>query len=116
VYRTRVRDLIQHGDLYRLESPYDGKRAVVSYVAEDRARVLAFIYQLGETAMGPVKLRGLDPQRTYRVQELNLPPGENSRLAINGKALSGAELMAFGFASPLRRAVESAVIEFAAEP
>ncbi len=116
VYRTRVRDLIQHGDLYRLESPYEGKRAVVSYVAEDRARALAFIYQLGETAVGPVKLRGLDSARTYRVEEINLAPGTKSRLAINGKNLTGAELMSFGFASPLSRAVESAVIEFVAEP
>lgn len=112
VYRTKVRDLIQHGDLYRLESPYDGKRAVLSYVAEDRARALAFVYQLGETGVGPVKLRGLDPARRYRVTELNLPPGTKSRLAIDGRTLTGAELMDFGFVSPLSRAVESAVIEF----
>lgn len=116
IYRTRVRDLIQGGDLYRLESPYESKRAVVSYVSEDRTRALAFIYQLGETAVGPVKLRGLDPVRNYRVQELNLTPGTKSRLAISDRIVSGAELMTFGFASPLSRAVESAVIEFVAEP
>ncbi|MDB6092686.1 MAG: alpha-galactosidase [Verrucomicrobia bacterium] len=115
VYREHVRDLVQHGDLYRLESPYDNKRAVLSYIAEDRTRALVFLYQLRETAMGPVKLRGLDPTRLYRAHELNLPRGEKSRLAIEDRVVGGDELMTTGFASPLRRAIESAVIEFTTE-
>lgn len=115
VYRTRIRDLVQHGDLYRLESPSSGKRAALSYVSEDRMTAAVLIYQLGETAFGPIKLRGLDPAVRYKVREINLPEGRKSALAIDGKTLSGADLMSFGFPSPLRRALESAVIELVAD-
>ncbi len=116
LYKNSLRDLIAQGDLYRLESPYEGKRAALDYVAPDRSRAVLFVYQLGEAAFGPVKPRGLDPAKRYRVRELNLPAGARSRLALDNQVVDGATLMAGGLASPLRRAVESAVIEFIAEP
>ena len=115
VYHERIRALTAQGDLYRLESPYDGKRAALDYVSEDRAHAAVFVYQLGETTFGPVKPRGLDPAKRYRVTEINLAPGTRSRLGVNNQVLSGATLMADGFVSPLRRALESAVIELTAE-
>ncbi len=116
LYRERIRDFVQSGDLYRLESPYEGKRAVLSYVAEDRSRAVAFIYQLGKDGFPPIKLCGLDESKNYRVRELNLPAGATSRLALNDHIASGAYLMSTGFTSPLVHALESAVIEFVAEP
>ncbi len=115
LYHEKIRDLTSRGDLYRLESPYDGKRAALDYVSEDGAHAVAFVFQLGETAFAPVKPRGLDPAKRYRVTELNLPAGARSRLALNNQVVDGATLMADGFASPLRRALESAVIELTAE-
>lgn len=115
LYRERIRDLVQHGDLYRLESPYENRRAVLSYVAENRDRAAVFIYQLGKDGFGPVKLRGLDAAKRYRVREVNLPPGAKSKLAINDQILSGATLMTQGFASPLVHAIESAVVELSSE-
>jgi alpha-galactosidase len=115
LYKTSLRELVGTGDLYRLESPYEGKRAALSFVSPDRARVALFIYHLGEEAFGPVKLRGLDPSRRYRVREINLPEGAKSRLALHEQVVEGASLMADGIVSPLRRAVESAVIELQAE-
>jgi hypothetical protein len=50
------------------------------------------------------------------VNEINLPAGARSRLGVNNQTLTGATLMADGLGSPLRRALESAVIEFTAEP
>jgi alpha-galactosidase len=108
--------LIHQGDLYRLESPYEHPRAALSYVSENRAHAVVFIYQLRETAFTPVKPRGLDPARLYRVREINLPEGRKSRLGIDGQLIDGATLMAEGLTSPLRRALDSAVIEFTAEP
>ncbi len=116
LYHERLRDLVAQGDLYRLESPYEGRRAALSYVAVDRAYAVVFVYQLGEAAFGPVRPRGLDPAKRYRVAEINLPAGVRSRLSINGQTIDGATLMADGFIAPLRRALESCVVEFVAEP
>ena len=98
------------GELYRLESPYDHPRAALSYVAPDRSSAVVFVYQLREAAQGPIRPRGLDPARRYRVRELGLPGGTRSRLELDGRLVDGATLMERGFASPLRRPVESAVI------
>src|SRR5215218_7294579 len=116
LYKERLRDVVLRGDLYRLESPYERQRAALDYVSEDRSRAALFIYQLGEGAFGPVRPRGLDPRKLYRVREVNLPEGSTSRLALHDKVLDGATLMEEGLASPLRRGLESAVIEMSAEP
>jgi alpha-galactosidase len=101
---------VLNGDLYRLESPYERPRAVLSYVSADRAAAVVFIYQLRESIQGPVRPRGLDPARRYRVREINLPAGARSRLEVHDRIIDGATLMDRGFASPLRRPVESAVV------
>ena len=75
-----LRPLVGQGDLYRLESPYQQPRAALAYVAPDRASAVLFIYQLRESAPGPIRLRGLDPARRYRVREVNLAPGARARL------------------------------------
>lgn len=115
LYKERLRDLVLQGDLHRLESPYDHRRAALSYVSPDRARAVVFVYQLGETAYGPIRPRGLDAARSYRVREINLPEGARSRLALHDQVIPGAALMEDGFNSPLRRPVESAVIELIAQ-
>lgn len=115
LYHEKLRDLVARGDLYRLESPYEGKRAALDYVSEDRSHAVVFVYQLGETAFGPVCPHGLDPAKHYRVTEINLPAGARSRLAVNNQTIDGATLMADGFAAPLRRALDSCVIELKAE-
>ena len=116
LYKERLRDVVLRGDLYRLESPYERPRAALSYVSEDRARAVLFIYQLGESAFGPVRPRGLDPRKRYRVREVNLPEGRSSRLGLHDKVVDGETLMEEGLVSPLRRALESAVVELFEEP
>jgi alpha-galactosidase len=115
LYHERLRDLVLQGDLYRLQSPYERPQAALSYVSADRARAVVFIYRLGETAFPPVKLRGLDPRKRYRVREINLPEGRRSRLALHDQVTDGAALMEDGFPAPLRRSLESAVIEIVEE-
>jgi alpha-galactosidase len=114
LYHERLRDLVLQGDLYRLESPYETPRAALSYVSEDKSRAVVFVFQLRETAHGPVKPQGLDPAKRYRIREINLPEGRKSRL--NEQVIDGATLMADGFSAPLRRSLESAVIEITEEP
>ena len=116
LYHERVRDVVMQGDLYRLESPYEDPHAALNYVLPDRSRAIAFVFRMRETATQPIRPRGLDPAKSYRVREINLAPGANSRLNLNNRVVDGSSLMLDGFTAPLRRPLESSVIEFVAEP
>jgi alpha-galactosidase len=116
LYKERLRDLVAQGDLYRLQSPYEQPQAALSYVSTDRARAVVFIYKLRESVTAAVKPQGLDPAKRYRVREINLPAGAKSRLGLHDQVVDGATLMADGFPAPLRRALDSAVIELTTEP
>lgn len=115
LYKERLRNVVQQGDLYRMESPYDGPRATLDYVTYDKSRAVLFIYQLKEGPSGVVKPMGLDPLRNYRVTEVNVPEGQKSGLSLNGTIKSGAELMRDGFVSTTQKEYDSMVIEFSAE-
>jgi alpha-galactosidase len=115
IYKEKVRDVTLRGDLYRLESPYAGARSALDFVTEDRARAVLFVYQLKSGDAGPIRLRGLDPQRRYKIHELNIPAGSNSKLATQDKIIEGASLMADGLQPPISSEFTSAVIGFVAE-
>ncbi|HWC60866.1 MAG TPA: alpha-galactosidase [Verrucomicrobiae bacterium] len=114
VYKSRVRDVVEQGDLYRLESPYQSPRAVLNYVTTDRTKAILFVYQLKSADASAVKPLGLDPQREYRIQEINLPSGAKSHLAADGKTLSGAALMRDGIIPAASKELDSSVIELVA--
>ena len=80
LYKQRLREVVQQGDLYRLESPYSGPRSALNYVSADKARAVLFVYALKDGNPGVVRLRGLEPTRHYRVREVNLPAGVASAL------------------------------------
>jgi alpha-galactosidase len=116
LYKTDLRELVSQGDLYRLDSPYDGPRAAMDYVTPNRSRGVLFVYQLKTNgADRPVKLRGLDPQRHYRLREVNLPEGVPSQFAKQGQLVDGAALMSDGLLSPARKEFDSSVIEMVGE-
>jgi alpha-galactosidase len=106
-YKT-IRDLIAGGDLYRLESPYDGPRSALMYVAPDRSRAVMFVYQLSDASPSPVMPDGLDAHRQYRMKELDV---SSPRLLDDGKTRDGASLMKDGIITPCQKALDSAVIE-----
>ena len=116
LYQKDLRELASQGDLYRLESPYDGPRAALNYVSPDRSRAVLFVYQLKANAADqPVKLRGLDPQRHYRLREVNLPQGVPGQFAKQGQLLDGAALMSDGLLPPAHKEFDSSVIELVSE-
>jgi alpha-galactosidase len=116
LYKSQIRDVVEQGDLYRLESPYDHPRAALDFVSADRSRAVLFVYQLTNApAATPVKLRGLDPRKKYLVREVNLPDDAKSQLAVDSQTIDGATLMRDGFAPPCRKDCDSAVIELVAE-
>ena len=115
VYKQSIREVVEQGELYRLESPYEKPRAALDYVSRDRSRAVLFVYQLEEAEAEPVKPRGLDAQARYRIAELDLPGGAKSALAGDGQTVEGATLLGDGLVPPCQKRFDSAVIEMVAE-
>jgi len=95
----RLSDVIWHGDLYRLISPYEENRAVLIYVNEAKTRALLFAFTLnaryGET-FNRILLQGLDPNKTYKLQEINALPDFRRPNMENGRVYTGDYLMKIG--------------------
>ncbi len=117
VYKTHLRDVVQFGDLYRLEAPGSGPRSSLNYVLEDRSKAALFAWQTADdesAAARTVKPGGLDPERRYRIEEVNVKPGDTSKLELHEQSRSGRELMEEGIKLPLARQFDSAVLLFTA--
>ncbi len=110
LYKKSLRAIVQHGDLYRLSSPYENPCASLSYVSQDKAKAVVFVYQVEDGKNGKIKLKGLDASKNYTVQELNLEAGKVSAFGMNGKSVSGAELMSEGIIPSCKNQLESMVI------
>jgi alpha-galactosidase len=69
------------------------------YVDKAKSKSVLFAYDIhprfGEKTF-PVKLQGLDPNKKYKVQEINLMPGQKSTLVTDGGTFSGDFLMKIG--------------------
>ena len=109
----RLSDVIWHGDLYRLASPYEENRAVLMYVNSTKNKAVLFAYTLnaryGEL-FNRVRLQGLDPDKTYKIQEINLSTeGRRPGGSESGRSYTGDYLMKIGLnagsAAPLTSAV-----------
>jgi alpha-galactosidase len=111
---NRLKELIWKGDLYRLVSPHEEERAVLMYASQDKTKSLLFSYALHPRAFNefsPVRLTGLDPNKTYKVQEINKMKGEMNPFSAEGKAFSGDYLIKVGLSLPNNNELTSAVIE-----
>ena len=107
----RVSDIIWHGDLYRLVSPYEGNKAVLMYVNSARDKAVLFAYTLNSRfneTFNQVRLQGLDTSKTYKVREINLFPGE--RYSAEG-TYTGDYLMNVGLKVLKESPLSSAVFE-----
>ena len=72
-YKT-VRTTVQHGKLYRLQSPLDSEVSQVEYVAQDgsQAVLLAYLHSQHYGLTYPtIRFQGLDPKATYRIRALD---------------------------------------------
>lgn len=69
----RIRPIVQQGDLYRLESPYDGSRATLAYVSPDRRQSVVFVLGLDRPDDAPAgfELPWLSPDVRYACREIN---------------------------------------------
>lgn len=96
---TRLKPVILDGDQYRLVSPYETDHCALNYVSKDKSHAVVFAYNLHPRYKEPsqtVCFEGLNPDRTYKVEEINLMPGTQSAFSFNGKTFSGDYLMKVG--------------------
>ncbi len=97
---SRLKPVILDGDQYRLVSPYETDHSALNYVSKDKSHAVLFAYNLHPRYKEPrllkVRMQGLDPQRQYTVEEINLMPGTQSTFDFNGKRFSGDYLMKVG--------------------
>ena len=110
----RLQPAIMDGDQYRLVSPYETNHMAVNYVTKDQNKAVLFAYDVHpryQEKLMRVKLQGLDAQKNYKVEEINLMPGTESTFKANGKVFSGDYLMkvgldVFGFAQTQSHVIE----------
>ncbi|WP_346862895.1 alpha-galactosidase [uncultured Draconibacterium sp.] len=94
------KDLVWHGDMYRLVNPYENDIAALMYVNNDKSRAIVFNYLVNNRYMStattrPVVFAGLDANKKYRLKELNVYPGRRSWIDTE-KVYSGDFLMKVG--------------------
>lgn len=95
------KEIIWHGEMYRLASPYENDLASLMYVNEQKTEGVMFNYLtnwrfLSETSLRPILLQGLDKNKTYKLTEINLYDGAYTSVDSQ-KNYSGEFLMNVGF-------------------
>ena len=112
------RPALLDGDQYRLVSPYSSNHMAVNYVSKDRAQAVLFAYDIHpryQEKLMNVRLQGLDPDRNYKVEEVNLMPGVSSTLASNGQVYTGDYLMKVGLEVFTINSMSSRVVRLTAQ-
>ena len=103
------RDIVIHGDLYRLSSPYENDHYALMYVTKDKKRAVVFGYCIkyqGRTLIPTFKLDGLDPEAKYSVKELNV---KSPKFWGSGKTLDGDWLIKHGINPQLVKLYDSGI-------
>jgi alpha-galactosidase len=71
-FYKEIRSLVQQGEMYRLQSPFEGNETAWMFVSGDRSEALAGYFRvLAEPngARSRLRLSGLDPDRDYVLEE-----------------------------------------------
>jgi len=96
VYKD-IRPLVQFGDFYRLQSPFEGDSAAWMFVAPDRSRAWVSFFRIrfeANSSFPLLKLKGLEPGGRYALAETTRDP--RSHGASVNPLFSGEELMEAG--------------------
>lgn len=111
----RIKNTIWQGDQYRLASPYTNDIASLLYVNEQQDQGIWFSYLVKNRykagSVAPIKLKGLNPDKRYKIQELNVYPGTRSAINTDSSVYSGNYLMTIGFNPQVNSRRESVVLE-----
>ena len=110
---NQIKPIIWQGEQYRLANPDEASVASMLYVSQEKDKGVMFNYlvntRYGEGSDGPIKLKGLDAVKKYRLQEINLYPGNAS--ISSEHVYSGDFLMNVGFNPKIDAGHTSAVIK-----
>lgn len=110
-----IREIVQFGDLYRLLSPYTNKRTAMMYVSQNQNDAVVFAYLLKKSINGntqPLILQGLDPNKMYKLAEINMEPDSYSWFApLEGQVYSGEFLMKYGLRFTMYNEFDSKIIQ-----
>ena len=97
-----IKDVVWHGDFYRLVNPWDNDISSVMVVDEAQTKAVMFNYLVsnryfsGPVTVKPIKLKGLDPAKKYQLKEINVYPGTKSDIQSEA-TYTGDYLMSVGF-------------------
>lgn len=96
----QLKTVIWQGEQYRLADPRENSVAAISFINAAKTSGVIFNYLVNsrydEKSVMPIKLKGLDPVKKYKIEEVNLYPGTES--TIDGKGVySGDYLMNIGY-------------------
>ncbi len=109
-----IKDIIWQGDQYRLTHPLNDDVASVLYLDKAKSDGVIFNYlvnnRYGAGSSGPIRLKGLDPSKKYRLEEINLYPGTRSALGADN-ICTGDFLMKIGVNPAVRSGRNSVVIK-----
>nr|WP_315401149.1 alpha-galactosidase [uncultured Sphingobacterium sp.] len=113
-----IKDIVWHGDLYRFSNPRENNYASLAYINSDKSKAVMFNYltfynHVFKTTK-PIKWQGLDPNKSYRVQEINL--NKEDKTIAEDLILSGDFLMNIGLNPVLENNRRSVVILLTATP
>lgn len=94
---NNFKEIVWHGDMYRLVNPHEHDLASLMYVDQSKSRAVVFNYLTNwrynaDTSLRPIKFDGLDSAKKYRVREIN----KYNEAEDNGKIYSGDFLMNIG--------------------
>jgi alpha-galactosidase len=90
------KDIVWHGTMYRLISPFETNMASLMYVTTDKTAGIMFNYlsdwrYTNTATQRPIQLKGLDPKKTYRITEINLMA--KSKSPINAEQKYSGEFL-----------------------
>lgn len=109
-----IKLIIWQGDQYRLSNPRDASVASMLFMDAERSSGIIFNYLVNnrydESSKLPIRLKGLDAAKKYRIKELNIYPGTNSSID-SSKTYSGEFLMTVGFNPNVNSARTSVVLQ-----
>ncbi len=109
-----IRPIVQFGDLYRLLSPFDNDHlSSLMYVDEQKQNAVYFAYYVEKMArekLPPFKLKGLDPNKRYRITEIN-KFDDKTHFKGDGEIYTGEFLMETGIKIDFAKEYDSAVFQ-----
>ena len=112
------KSVVWQGDQYRLMNPLENSVASVAYVNDTKTTAIMFNYLVNyrydEKTKNPIRLKGLDAGKRYKLKEINLYPGTKSEVNSD-ETYTGDFLMKVGINPKVNSGRSSVVLQLDAQ-